>query len=70
MHAHGQLTAPLPPGTSALEGAVAVLLSPVGEELEATPLPSEEVLNVAADLLGAVLELLVRHPSPLLPSLV
>lgn len=65
MHAHGQLTAPLPSGASALKGPVAVLLSPVGEELEAAPLPPEEVLNVAADVLGAILELLVSHrPSP------
>lgn len=40
-----------------------MLLSPVGEELEALPLPPEEVVNTAADVLGAVLELLVPHRS-------
>ncbi len=64
MLAHGQLTASLPPGASALKGAIAVLLSPVGAELEALPLPPGEVLNAPADLLRAILVLLVPHLPP------
>ncbi len=64
MQAHGRLAAPLPPGTSALEGADAVLLGPVGEELGPLPLSPHKVLCAAADILGALIELIVGRPSP------
>ena len=63
MQAHGRLTGPLPPVLSALEGADAVLLAPLGEELGPLPLSPQEVLGVATDVLGALIELIVGRPS-------
>ena len=64
MKAYGRLAAPLPPGTSALEGADTVLLGPIGEELRALPLSTHEVLCAAADILGAIIHLIVGLAPP------
>ena len=63
MQTHGRLAAPLPPGFAALEGAEAVLLAPLGEELGPLPLSPHDVLAIAADVLGALIELIVGRPS-------